>query len=418
MRPEPPSTCCALLALALSTSCSFDLTRAPATDRSTDRDRPADSGRDLRDLGDLAWSSELAVHDVGPDARTADGAKPADATSKPDATPDAAVKADGVSSTAMVSTLAGGCGESAGYQPGVGTAARFSGPRGLAFSIVLYVADTGNHRIRSVDATGNVALVAGTGVAAGSAASVGALLATFSSPHDVAVTSTNHVLVADTKNRAIRDLHAGTVTEASTFSDEVRSVAAGGTFVFSSIVHRVVRFDAAKAQVVAGSVFGYADQAGGVDQALFNTPSGLAAGSLAASAVYVADTLNHRVRLVSFSAPGYVATLAGNGAAGLADGGPSTGQLNKPEAVALDPVNDRVFIADTANHSIRVWSSATKVLSTVAGNGTPGYQDGVGPVARFTSPAGIAVVPGQAGKPSTIYVADTGNHCIRTILLP
>lgn len=325
---------------------------------------------------------------------------------------------DVVATGATVSTLAGGCGQAPGDQTGSATSARFNGPRGLAFAIALYVADTGNHRIRAVDvATGTVTHVAGTGTAGASVAKVATNLATFSSPQGVAVDPNNAVLVADTKNRVVRSISAGSVEQLTLFSDEVQGVAAGGPYAFASVLHQVIRIDAMKGTVTAGTTSGFADQSAGYNQAKLNLPTGLAAGSLAASVVYVADTLNNRLRAIGFAAPGYVSTLAGTGTAGFADGGPGTGQLSKPEAVAHDPVHDRVFIADTANHRIRVWSNATKALMTIAGS-TAGYQNGPGASALFSSPAGIAVVPGQAGKPTTIYVADTGNHCLRVISLP
>ena len=123
--------------------------------------------------------------------------------------------------------------------------------------------------------------------------------------------------------------------------------------------------------------------------------------------VYVADTNNHRIRKIT--ATGQVTTLAGNGTAAFADGAGVNARFDLPYGVAVDGAGN-VYVADTANHSIRK-ITATGQVTTLAGNGTTaGIVNGTGVNARFNNPYGVAV--DGAGN---MYVADTLNHRIRKI---
>lgn len=136
----------------------------------------------------------------------------------------------------------------------------------------------------------------------------------------------------------------------------------------------------------------------------FDDPYGLVLardGSL-----YVADAGNqNRIRRVS--ATGVVSDLAG-GSEGFADGSGPAAQLHTPSGMALDPQGN-LIVADTGNHAIRK-ITPQGVVSTIAGNGSPGYADGAGKLAQFNGPIGVAV-----DKAGTIYVADTYNDRIRRI---
>jgi sugar lactone lactonase YvrE len=152
----------------------------------------------------------------------------------------------------------------------------------------------------------------------------------------------------------------------------------------------------------AGGREGFADGAGSA--AALNTPSGLAmdrSGNL-----YVADTGNHAIRKIA--ADGTVTTLAGNGKPGFADGRGAAAQFNGPVGVAVDDAGI-VYVADTYNDRIRR-IAPDGTVSTVAGIGQPGMVDGAAASAAFDTPAGIAVA-----KDGSLYVADTGNDAIRKI---
>lgn len=152
--------------------------------------------------------------------------------------------------------------------------------------------------------------------------------------------------------------------------------------------------------------YGSADGIGAA--AMFKHPQGVAVD--AAGNVYVADTANHTVRKIS--PVGAVTTLAGvAGSAGNVDGSAADARFSEPYGVAVDG-GGNVYVADTGNHTIRKISPAG-VVSTLAG-GTPetfgAHADGLGNMARFHAPLALAV-----DASGNVYVADTGNHTIRKI---
>ncbi len=154
---------------------------------------------------------------------------------------------------------------------------------------------------------------------------------------------------------------------------------------------------------VAGcGVAGAVDGSGATAE--FNYPSGLAVDG--AGNVYVADKYNNKIRMID--PVGVVSSYAGSGLPGSADGNYLTAKFNLPSDVALD-TNGNLYVADTGNHKIRKITPAGTV-STLAGTGSPGSQDGTGTSASFNSPSGLALDP--AGN---IYIADTGNNLIRKV---
>lgn len=147
---------------------------------------------------------------------------------------------------------------------------------------------------------------------------------------------------------------------------------------------------------------GYED--GPRERAKFRSPEGLAVD--ASGNVYVADTGNHCIRKVS--PDGAVQTLAGTGELGFRNGAGPQAQFNKPNDVAVDTLGN-VYVSDTGNHYIRRISPEGQV-STLAGRGAFGFHDGIGKLAKFSSPLGIAV-----DSQGNVFVADRGNARIRRI---
>jgi len=137
----------------------------------------------------------------------------------------------------------------------------------------------------------------------------------------------------------------------------------------------------------------------------YRNPRGLACDT--AGIIYVADCDNHAIRKIDLAAN--VSTLAGNGTAGYADGTGSIARFNNPCGVACDSL-DNVYVADTGNNRIRKITPAG-VVTTIAGAGEAGYADGSLATAEFNNPQGLWVNP--SGK--IIYVADSGNGRIRRI---
>jgi sugar lactone lactonase YvrE len=120
--------------------------------------------------------------------------------------------------------------------------------------------------------------------------------------------------------------------------------------------------------------------------------------------VYVTDAYNHRIRMISLS--GNVTTLAGNGSASYADGVGTAASFKVPTGVALD-ANGIVYVSESNNYRIRMISLSGNV-TTLAGSGSYSYADGMGTAASFRYPYGIAL-----DANGIVYVADYGNHRIR-----
>jgi sugar lactone lactonase YvrE len=148
---------------------------------------------------------------------------------------------------------------------------------------------------------------------------------------------------------------------------------------------------------------GYTD--GNGSAARFASPSRLTVD--ANGNLYVTDTGNSAVRTVTQA--GVVATLAGNGSCGSADGHGLLARFCNPKGIALDGAGN-LWVADTGNHTVRRIDK-TGAVTTVAGSpGVCGSADGRGGAARFCSPQDIAV-----DQWNNVYVVDTGNSTIRMI---
>ena len=126
-----------------------------------------------------------------------------------------------------------------------------------------------------------------------------------------------------------------------------------------------------------------------------------------ANACQKCDTASSTTAWTSFLGQGCVMTLAGSGGRGFADGPVASAKFNLPYDLALDGTG-KIYVADTWNHRIRVISGGK--VTTLAGTGVSGFADGPVASAKFAAPAGVAI--DQSGK---IYVADSNNNRIRII---
>ncbi len=331
-----------------------------------------------------------------------------------------------VTAAGVVTTLAGTAGM-VGSADGTGAAARFKNPTGVAVDSAgnVYVADAGNSTLRRVTAAGVVTTLAGTAGMVGSADGMGAA-ASFRSPNGVAVDSAGNVYVADTANSTIRKVTAaGVVTTlagtAGVFGSadgtgaaarfnipfSVAADSAGNVYVAdldNSTIRKVTAAGVVTTLAGTAGVFGSADGTGAA--ASFNFPLGVTVDS--AGNVYVADQYNHAVRKVT--AAGVVTTLAGTaGVFGSADGAGAAANFKSPLGLAVDSA-DYIYVADQSNYTIRK-VTATGVVTTLAGTaGIFGSMDGTGAAARFFDPWGVAV--DSAGN---VYVADENNHTVRKV---
>ncbi|MEZ4369008.1 MAG: hypothetical protein R2939_22415 [Kofleriaceae bacterium] len=341
------------------------------------------------------------------------------------------------SGTGVVTTVAGTGVFGFSGDGGAATSAQLKSPSGVAVDGAgnLYIADTENHRIRRVAAgTGVITTVAGTGIEAYSGDGGPAASARLARPRSVATDGAGNVFIADTFNRRVRRVAAGTGvittvvgTGVAGFSGDggaatgaqlsfVASVAvdgAGNLYIADTFNHRIRR-------VVSGT--GVITTVAGTGAAGFSGDGGAATSATLASAfgvavdgdgnLLIADTANHRIRRVE-GGTGVISTVAGTGSQGFSgDGGTATSaQLKEPAAVAVDGTGN-LYIADTANHRVRRLATGTAVISTVAGTGVDGFSGdgGVATSVQLAYPDGVSV--DAAGN---LYIADTEHHRIRRV---
>ena len=130
--------------------------------------------------------------------------------------------------------------------------------------------------------------------------------------------------------------------------------------------------------------------------------------------LYIADTLNHRIRRIDFNA-NMITTVVGSGVQGFGgDGGdPLLASLDTPLDITFGP-DGRLYIADTYNNRIRAVDFTANVITTVAGNGRKGFSGDRYPAteARLAWPYGIGF-----DADGHLYIADTYNHRIRRVLM-
>ncbi len=195
--------------------------------------------------------------------------------------------------------------------------------------------------------------------------------------------------------------------------DSPRSVArdnTGNLYIADTANHRVRRVapDGTISTFAGSGTAGSGGDEGPATAASLNQPQGLAVDP--AGNVYIADTLNHRVRKVTPA--GIISTVAGTGIEAFGgDGGAATAaQLAGPRGLAIDGVGN-LFIADSGNHRIRRVDVNTRVITTAAGGGY-GYAGDNGPAteALFRFPFAVTVDPS-----GNLYIADTGNYRIRKV---
>ena len=168
----------------------------------------------------------------------------------------------------------------------------------------------------------------------------------------------------------------------------------------SGVAARAVAIGATVATLAGSGDSGFANGTGAA--ARFNGPHGLAVDP--AGNVFVADSTNNRIRRVT--AAGVVTTLAGSGAPGSANGTGAAASFSDPFGVALDSAGN-VYVADHFGHRIRKVTPAG-VVTTVAGSGTAEFADGTGAAVGFNHPESLVV--NAAGD---ILIVDTDNNRIR-----
>jgi len=306
------------------------------------------------------------------------------------------------------------------------TGALFNQPTGIAVdgSGNIYIADSGNHRVRKVDTTGDISTIIGTGVAGNNAvvSSKGQATTTFSgdgilgtgtklsNPKGLAVDADGNVLVADTGNHRILKWNASNKTT-STLVGVCCSASSNTNLGGSDGVTKIT-----------ATTYGEGKAA---NEVKLSSPQGVAVDGN--GNIYIADTGNHTIRKVSADL-GSVVTIAGQyPAIGVAypagtsfagyagDAGRATSSLlSSPTNVAVSDDGGTIIIADSGNNVVRRISGLGHTIYTVLGVGgqasSDTQTDRPGYALRVNQPTGVAI-----DKAGDIWVSDMNNGRVRLV---
>mmetsp|Transcript_11509 Transcript_11509/g.11152 ORF Transcript_11509/g.11152 Transcript_11509/m.11152 type:complete len:685 (-) Transcript_11509:48-2102(-) len=240
----------------------------------------------------------------------------------------------------------------------------------------IYIADTGNHRIRMIR-NGIISTVAGNGFRGYSGDSFQATAASIDTPVGLAVDGPENIYIADSFNHVIRKVLKETGIIITIVGNSFQGFGGDGSLASSITV-------------------------------LLNRPLGVAFG--ASGNLYILDSSNNRIRMVRNS---IITTVAGTGVRGYnGEGQALSSQLFVPLGIAEDVLGD-IYIADTFNHRIRVVIKSSGMIKTIAGTGISGYSgDGFNAeLAQLSEPNGVAL-----DSSGNIFIADFLNNRIRMVL--
>jgi GT2 family glycosyltransferase len=248
----------------------------------------------------------------------------------------------------------------------------------------VYLADSNNDVIKRYDSRNGITTVVGNSTNGFSGDNGPATRAQLDTPDGVAIAPDGDLIVADSRNDRIRRVDAPTRI--------ITTIAGSGTN-------------------------GYDGDEKPATEAALNNPDAVVAAPN--GDIYIADTLNNRIRMVDH-ATGMIHTVAGDGETGgdgpIGDGGPATSaHLFMPSDVQIARNGD-LYIADMQHNRIRKVDARTHVISTVAGNGVFGAAGDNGPAlaASLANPAGVALVEDSLGR-ITIFIADYYNGSVRSV---
>jgi sugar lactone lactonase YvrE len=324
----------------------------------------------------------------------------------------------------LTSTIAGTGGCRFGGDGGTATNASLANPGDVAVDGTgnVYIADTGNCRIRRVGTVGTITTIAGNGACGYSGDGASATAASLNAPRSIAVSAAGDLYIADSSNCRIRRVSAGIIstfagngtcayggdgglaTSASLSYPQGIAVAGTTVYIADTFNCRVRRVAAGIMTTIAGDGSCTVGGDGGIaTNASFTFPYAVDADP---TGVYIADTFNCRIRKV---AGGTAQTIAGGGPCAFGgDGGPATSALvNHPVGIASQ--SGAVFVADTNNCRVRLVSATTIVGAAGVGLCGFGGDGGATTSALLHTPGGVAI--SAAG----VYVADTANGRIRLI---
>jgi uncharacterized protein (TIGR03437 family) len=304
---------------------------------------------------------------------------------------------------------------------GPATNAALNGPISVAVDAAgnVWVADFLNYRVRRIQPNGFISTVAGNTFADA-----------LQTPAAIALDSAGTLFIADRALNVIRRLPVNGSLQVFAGSDSAGNAGDGGpalqaqlhgpngltvdgfgNLIISDTGNSRVRKVMPSGNIAAfagTNVQGYSGNFSNALDAQFVAPTGLCTGP--GGVVYIADSGNHMLRRVTVD--GTISAVAGVGFQGYTgDGGPAlSARLNLPRGCAVDSAGN-IFIADAGNHAIRM-VTADGAISTIAGNGTPGFSGDGGPASQALLQTPYSVAVDTQGN---VFVADTGNNRVRRL---
>jgi sugar lactone lactonase YvrE len=326
----------------------------------------------------------------------------------------------------VISTIAGRSQAGNNGDNGPATAAGLVLPFGLAMdsSANLYIADAGDYRVRKIAlSTGIITTVAGNGTLGPSSGDGGPATQAVLYPWAITTDSAGNLFIADLFNRNVRRVDAvtGVITTVLSptnlpstdffFPVAITIDLNGNLLVLDSgtVLRRVDHTSGMISAVAGNGGFGFFGDGG---PAIAATLAAQGVNVNGAGDILIVDTQNNRIRTVS-AIDGIIRTTAGStdSTAGGDNAGATAATLSLPDEIAFSPAGD-LYIADSFNHRVRKVNMATGIITTVAGNGSPGYFNDGGPAQAATLffPEGLAF--DQAGN---LYIADEDNGRIRRV---
>jgi tripartite motif-containing protein 71 len=290
---------------------------------------------------------------------------------------------------------------------------KFNSPHGITISADnrIYIADSKNHRVQIFDGlTRNYIATLGTGIA-------GSSNKKFNYPIDVAVSSDNRIYVVDQNNHRVQVFHGasknykfittlGTTGSTGTSNKHFNSPSSvaissdNHIYVADCFNHRIQVFGGAIKNYKYIATMGTGSK--GDSNTQFNCPIDVAVSKN--NLIYVADRDNHRIQVFDGASRTYKNTLVTSETPDM-----KNTKLFSPSNVTVSDSDNRIYVVDRHNNRVYVYYSATLNFITTLCDGSSGSSN-----KQLKNPQGIAI----SETDHLVYIVDTGNHRVQIFISP